>query len=255
MPLTLLSNTFGSRRTRRRACLAAGLLIAAVGGIAWLSGGSSDHPSTCFGTTSQGALREAWKLPRAGENFRVYSAFGWFGGRTFVHSSVHAIVLESYERLAARMPAHRFVYGETGRAEGGRFRPHRTHQNGLSVDFMVPVRDASGAVRELPTSALDRFGYGHEFDAAGKLGDLHIDFEAIGVHLSELSRAAAARRVRIARVIFAPELLKHLRRTPAWSGVEALPFMSKPAWIRHDEHYHVDFAVACEPLPANAGEN
>lgn len=24
--------------------------------------------------------------------------------------------------------------------------------------------------------------------------------------------------------------------------------MTKPAWIRHDEHYHVDVETACRPL-------
>lgn len=27
-----------------------------------------------------------------------------------------------------------------------------------------------------------------------------------------------------------------------------IPFMKEKAWIRHDEHYHVDFSVACKPL-------
>lgn len=24
--------------------------------------------------------------------------------------------------------------------------------------------------------------------------------------------------------------------------------MQRDAWLRHDEHYHVDFAVSCKPL-------
>jgi len=27
-----------------------------------------------------------------------------------------------------------------------------------------------------------------------------------------------------------------------------LNFMKGEAWVRHDEHYHVDFAVPCKPL-------
>lgn len=213
-----------------------------------MSGWSSDQPSTCLGTSSRGALRDAWKLPRSGANFRAYSDVGWLLGRTFVHSRVHAVVLGAYARLAASDPAYPFVYGETGWAGGGRFRPHRTHQNGLAVDFMVPVRDSSGAVRELPTSPFHEFGYGLEFDKAGRLGDLRIDFAAIARHLSALKRAAASERVKIVRVIFEPELLPHLRVTPAWQDIADLPFMRKPAWIRHDEHYHVDFEVACQAL-------
>ena len=221
---------------------------ALLGALVWVSGCSSEHSSTCFGTSGEGALRDAWKLPRRGSNFRAYSAVGWLLGRTFVHSSVHAVVLEAYERLATSQPGVTFIYGETGLQRGGRFRPHRSHQNGLSVDFMVPVRDSAGQRRELPTSISDKFGYDLEFDDAGKLGDLQIDFELIARHLAELQRSASSQRVQIARVIFDPKLSERLKTTKAWPQISALPFMLKPAWIRHDEHYHVDFQVRCHPL-------
>ena len=223
-------------------------LVGMLTAIAWSSGTSSDRPSTCFGTSSRGGLRDAWKLPRSGANFRAYSDLGWLLGRTFVHSAVHQVVLDAYGRLAAAHPEYQFVYGETGHASGGSLEPHRTHQNGLSVDFMVPVRDGSGASVELPTSVFRKFGYGLEFDDAGTLGELRIDFEAMALHLAELKRSAKARRLPIARVIFDPKLRAHLARTRAWAQIRDLPFMTKPAWIRHDEHYHVDFATACRPL-------
>lgn len=223
-------------------------MLGVLGALAWTSGSSSDRPSTCFGSVSRGALREAWKLPRSGTNFRAYSDLGWLLGRTFVHSAVHQVVIDAYQRLATARPEHEFVYGETGFESGGSFEPHRTHQNGVSVDFMVPVRDASGAVVELPTSVFRKFGYGLEFDDAGKLGDLRIDFEAMALHLAELKRSAKRRRIRIARVIFDPELRSLLARTPTWVEIKDLPFMTKPPWVRHDEHYHVDFELPCRPL-------
>jgi len=238
-----------SPQRRWRKVFALGVVVLALlGALAWTSGSSSARPSTCFGTSSAGALRDAWKLPRTGANFRVYSDLGWFAGRTFVHSSVYGVVLDAYRALAAAHPDYRFVYGETGFQAGGVFEPHRTHQNGLSIDFMVPVRDASGAIVELPTSALRKFGYGLEFDDVGKLGELRIDFEAIALHLVQLKRLAASRGVRIARVIFDAKFRAHLTRTRTWPQIRDLPFMTKPAWIRHDEHYHVDFSVPCKPL-------
>jgi penicillin-insensitive murein DD-endopeptidase len=213
----------------------------------WASGWSSDQPSVCYGSSSRGALRHAWKLPRKGSNFRAYSATGWLLGRTFVHSAVHAVVLNAYAQVEASRPELRFVYGETGFARGGRFRPHRTHQNGLSVDFMVPIRDASGAVQEVPTSAVGKFGYGLEFDDAGALGNLRIDFEAVALHLAALKRSAARYGMRIGRVIFDPKLRERLTMTAHWRDIADLPFMLAPAWIRHDEHYHVDFDVPCRP--------
>ena len=43
--------------------------------------------------------------------------------------------------LERTQPGVKFVYGETGWPDGGPMPPHRTHRNGMSVDFMVPVRD------------------------------------------------------------------------------------------------------------------
>jgi penicillin-insensitive murein DD-endopeptidase len=232
--------------------LTRGLLGVAIAcaGLAWASGCSSDRPSTCFGRTSNGALRDAWKLPRTGPNFRAYSAVGWLLGRTFVHSSVHLVLVDAYSRLEASSPELKLVYGETGFESGGRFRPHRTHQNGLSVDFMVPLRDSSGNTQEISTAIWNKLGYGLEFDAAGRLGDLRIDFEAIALHLAELKRSTANHGVRIGRVIFDPKLRERLAATKRWPDIADLPFMLKPAWVRHDEHYHVDFEVPCKPLAA-----
>lgn len=103
------------------------------------------------------------------------------------------VVEEAYAAMARRHPDVRFVYGETGLAEGGPFKPHRTHQNGLAVDFFVPVRNRESESVPLPTHVLNKWGYDVELD--GKLR-----------------------------------------------------FSTRPAWVRHDEHYHVDFAVPCQPL-------
>ena len=50
-----------------------------------------------------------------------------------------------------------------GWPKGGAFWPHRSHENGLSVDVFVPVRDAAGQAREVPTWPWNRFGYGLDF--------------------------------------------------------------------------------------------
>jgi len=246
--ITVFERLRGYRLAIRQGKLLFGCAMAVVAALLWVGGRSSDRPSTCFGTGSRGALRDAWKLPRKGDNFRPYSVLGWLAGRTFVHGAVHEIVVDAYARLAATHPEYKFVYGETGFARGGSFEPHRTHQNGLSVDFMVPVRDATGAPVEIPTSIIEKFGYDLEFNDSGKLGELEIDFEAIALHLAELKNAASRRHAKIVRVIFDPKLRQRLTSTRAWPKIKALPYMTKPAWIRHDEHYHVDFEVPCRPL-------
>ncbi len=204
--------------------------------------------STCYGTTSRGALKNACQLPSTGSNFRPYSDLGIRLGRTYVHCAVAEVVESAYQSLAASHPAKVFVYGETGFEAGGQFRPHKTHQNGLSIDFMVPVINQPGESVSLPTGPANKFGYSLEFDSDGVLGELTIDFEAIVAHLTALKAAAAESGIGIWRVIFDPELQPRLRELPAWSGIADLKFSARRSWVRHDEHYHVDFAVPCKAL-------
>jgi len=203
--------------------------------------------SRCFGTVSKGRIEGSVKLPLSGANFSVYSKLAATAGRTHVHSKVAAILEASYRALAVSSPGTVYVYGEAGWPSGGRFRPHRTHQNGLSVDFFVPVRNAKGNSVPLPTNTLDRFGYDVEFDGAGKYGEYTIDFEALAEHLYQLDVAAKSLSSGIALVIFDSQYLPRLFATTRGEYLKQnLPFMKGTPWVRHDEHYHVDFAVPCE---------
>ncbi|WP_284619596.1 penicillin-insensitive murein endopeptidase [Aquabacterium humicola] len=205
--------------------------------------------SQCFGTVSKGRLENGVALPTQGANFSAYSRIAAAAGRTHVHSTVEAIVTDAYAALRSSQPAVAYVYGETGWADGGRIRPHRTHQNGLSVDFFVPVRDARGRSVALPTGPTNRFGYDIEFDADGRFGEYTIDFVALAEHLRALDVAARARGATIALVILDPRYLPRLFGTPQGEALKrSLPFMKRDAWVRHDEHYHVDFALPCKPL-------
>lgn len=205
--------------------------------------------SVCYGTTSDGSLENGWKLPASGPNFSAHWAIGRIAGRSYVHSSVHPVLLDAYAQLAEDMPTTVFVYGETGWKKGGQFKPHKTHRNGLSVDFMVPVLDSKGDSVELPSSILNQWGYDLEFDSKGRLDDLEIDFQAIAEHLYQLHVASKARDIDIWRVIFDPKLQPFLQGSLRWPYLsEHLQFSTKRSWVRHDEHYHVDFDVPCEPL-------
>ncbi len=204
--------------------------------------------SICYGTPEKGRLEGGISLLRSGPNFEPYSNLGVAAGRTCVHSAVAEIVSRAYADLARELPSTKFVYGETSWCAGGSFRPHKTHQNGTSVDFMVPVRDEGGRSVPLPTSAFNRFGYDIEFDATGRYEDLRVDFRAITAHLYFLEKQASARGVRIRRVILAPEFVRQLAGTH-WDAVSArVPFGTRKPWVRHDEHYHVDFLPGCKPL-------
>lgn len=208
---------------------------------------SAEPPSTsvCYGTVSNGRIDGAVQLPLRGPNFEAYSALTRVLGRNYVHSTVAEIVLAAYAALELSQPEKTYVYGETGAAAGGPFPPHRTHENGLSVDFFVPVLDGAGTSTPLRTNMSNRFGYDIEFDAEARHGDVTIDFPAMAEHLFELRRAARARGVDVRLVIVTPSYLGRLLATPRGPALQALPFMKGEAWVRHDEHYHLDFSLPC----------
>ncbi|HEY0663858.1 MAG TPA: penicillin-insensitive murein endopeptidase [Thiobacillaceae bacterium] len=225
---------------RARSILAAGALALLAAGAASAAG------SRCYGTVGNGRIEGSVKLPTRGSNFEAYSVLGAAAGRTYVHSRVSDVLLAAYAELARTHPGKKYVYGETGWAGGGRFRPHRTHQNGLSVDFFVPVVDANGKSAVLPIVPTNKLGYDIEFDASGRFGQYAIDFEALAEHLYQLDVAARTRGIGIAMVILDREYLPKLFSTARGRYLrEKIPFMKGKPWVRHDEHYHVDFAVRC----------
>ena len=210
---------------------------------------AADLDSTCYGTTSNGSLVRGLSLPLNGDNFRSYSSIGNLLGRTYVHSKVKSVVMNAFQTLSETAPGKVFQYGETGLENGGPFKPHKTHQNGLSVDFMVPVLDEKGKSTWLPTKLFNKFGYGIEFDASGAYKTLKIDFVAIASHLITLDHEAVKAGIEIWRVIFDPQLQPFLFQTSNGAYLQKnITFSKKPSWVRHDEHYHVDFRVECEPL-------
>ena len=95
-------------------------------------------------------------------------------------------MVSAYEALKLSHPDKVFKYAETGKKNGGVFKPHKTHQNGLPIDIMTPMKNSKGKSVHLPTHVFNRLGYDIELDSKNR------------------------------------------------------------SWVRHDDHYHVDFEVACE---------
>lgn len=203
--------------------------------------------SICYGTPENGSLEKSWQLPTNGVNFQAYSSLGIGLGRTYLHSKVHRVVVDAYHELAKVRPKTVYVYGETSAKNGGQFRPHKTHQNGLSVDFMVPILDSDGRSVPLPTGPFNKFGYGIEFSDAGVYDGFNIDFEAMADHLIAVNESAGKNGIKIRRVIFDNALQTKLFKTKRGEYLKGLiVFSKKPPWVRHDEHYHVDFNVDCK---------
>lgn len=209
----------------------------------------SAEQSTCYGTAANGRLKNGVKLPSAGDNFVTYSDLAGLLGRTYMHTIARDIVLSAYTSLKNSHPNKVFKYAETGFEEGGPFKPHKTHQNGLSIDFMSPVLDKQGKSVHLPTHPFNKYGYNIEFDGKGSYGDYRIDFEAMAAHLIALNNAAKEHKAKIWRVIFDPALQSFLFKTRHGEYLRRhITFSKKRSWVRHDEHYHVDFGVGCEAL-------
>jgi penicillin-insensitive murein endopeptidase len=206
--------------------------------------------STCYGTTDNGRIENAWELPTSGDNFRAYSLIGITLGRNYVHSDVYEVVVNAYKELKTSEPNMTFVYGETGLKNGGKFSPHKTHQNGLSVDFFVPIINTKTEKPDtLPTGVATKFGYSIEFDTMGRYKDYTIDFDAMAQHIIQLKTAADKQNIKIKRVIFDNDLQKLLFQSPTGKQLPGLvTFSTKKPWVRHDEHYHIDFDVPCKKM-------
>ena len=100
----------------------------------------------------------------------------------------------------------------------------------------------------LPTSVSNKLGYDIEFDSNARYENYTIDFEATAEHLYQLQLAAKAHGAGITLAIFDTEFLPKLFATKHGAYLQKeLPFMKGKPWVRHDEHYHIDFRIACKP--------
>jgi penicillin-insensitive murein endopeptidase len=215
--------------------------------IALFSSPISAEESICYGTTSDGRLVNGVQLPASGKNYTGYSAIARIAGRTYVHSTVESIIVSAYKDLEKEQPEKMFKYAETGFQDGGQFRPHKTHRNGLSVDFMTPVINPKGKSVHLPTNLLNKLGYNIEFDDNDKYNNLSIDYDALAAHITFLHKQSIKHGHNIWRVIFDPKLQSHLFNTQYADYLKKnILFSKKRSWVRHDEHYHVDFSIACK---------
>jgi len=205
--------------------------------------------STCYGSTKDGRLDNGVQLPSKGVNFVSYGKVPEILGRTYVHSTVYKIVIDAYYMLEQELPGRVFKYAETGYQQGRQFKPHKTHQNGLSIDFMVPVLDENGKSLHLPTNPLNKYGYNISFDDKGNFENYRIDYTALAAHIVALHKSALKYKVNLWRVLFAPELQPYLYSTSYGDYIKQnITIPNKKSWVRHDEHYHVDFDVKCKQM-------
>ena len=170
-------------------------------------------PSVSKGTPSNGSLENAWLLPFGGENWSFYDSASYLNGRAYLNGALLQVVTESYQRLAQSTPDRHWKVMDCSFRQGGQIWPHRTHRNGLSIDFMVPLTRAGAIYTERD------YGLHHymmQFDDDGALisdTEVKIDFVAMGKHLLALDDAAREKGVGITKVILKIDLQDDLKAT------------------------------------------
>ncbi|MEW5855329.1 MAG: penicillin-insensitive murein endopeptidase [Myxococcota bacterium] len=198
--------------------------------------------ATSFGGGACGKLSGGVALPCSGGNYESFSSLACTLGRNHLHPLVARTVTDAYALLQARHPDRRWQYGETGFRDGGRFWPHRTHRAGVSADFFVPVsRGVEPAL--LPVHPFNLLGYGVDVDARGVSGALRVDFRALADHLAALEEAGKVHGVEVRLVILDKPLQKLLLHEVPAARAFKKRFNKGTPWVRHDEHYHVEFTI------------
>ena len=205
--------------------------------------------SKSIGVPGKGSMTNGKMIPYSGENFHYFSKMSYLNGRAFVNHNLKALVLESYQDLFVQFPEQEFGIMECSKKSGGKISGHRTHQNGLSIDFMTPVMKEGE-----PYYGLDYLGAAHymlAFNNDGKLiaePSLEIDFEMMGQHILALHKKAKKHNLRIKKIILKKELKDDFYKTKSGAAVKKKGIyitMNLPPRINesHDDHYHIDFQV------------
>lgn len=204
--------------------------------------------SISIGTVSNGSLENGYILPFSGKNFHYFDTSSYLHNRCFVNLKVKETLLAALAQLETITPGRSYGLMECSNEHGGKIHPHRTHQNGLSVDCMTPlVKDGN------PYTDLDFIGAPHylmDFDATGHSTEdpsVSIDFETMAKHLLAVIAAAKQHGLKVEKIIWKTELRDELFATESGkrlkaTGVYVTTRLSPLINALHDDHYHIDFA-------------
>ena len=209
----------------------------------------NDLTSESIGTVAKGQLKNGKLIPFKGKNFTYFDTQSYLNGRAYLNDKVLNTLLNAYKEFEILLPQRMFYVMECSNQDGGILFPHRTHQNGLSIDFMMPlVKDGK------PFYGLDTLGADHyflEFDNQGRYKEdpsISIDFNLVAQHILILNKMAKLLGVELSKVIINTDLKDELFATKfgkvlKTSGIYLVQKLSPLINSLHDDHYHIDFDV------------
>jgi penicillin-insensitive murein endopeptidase len=206
--------------------------------------------SESIGSVRDGKLKNGWLMPFEGENFNFFSRFSYYIlNNAYVHSSVYHTLMDAYKTCETTCPGKEFVLMECSRKRGGHMLIHWTHQNGISVDFMVPKKRSDG--RTILSNHAGMFHYLLQFTTEGRLKlsrKTTIDFETMAKHIIALDDAAIKHGLRIRKILFNTTMQDELYKTETGQEIlrreiRIIPHLNDLVNRFHDDHYHVDFEL------------
>ncbi len=204
--------------------------------------------SVSIGSVRNGSVQNAYLADWKGVNYSYFSFTSYFlADNAYLHSDIYHVIKKAYKTCESTCPDIHFKLMECGNTEGGKMYFHRTHQNGLGVDFMIPNTRNGESFRWF-----DQLGMLHyllEYDEHGRnnlFPSVELDFETMAKHILALDDAAQEQGYRIYKVILKVELLDDFFSTPSGQkvrerGIYFMPRLYPLANKVHDDHYHIDF--------------
>ncbi len=214
-----------------------------------------DTISESIGTVSNGSLKHGKLVPYKGRNFMYFDRTSYLEGRAFLNDLALKSMLSTYDSLLAALPQRYFNVMECSHEHGGEMFPHRTHQNGLSIDFMMPlVKDGS------PYYGLDTIGLEHyalQFDDNGRYTKdttITIDFDLVARQILLLDHFAKQNGLAVFKVIIKIELKDELFATQYGqrlkeSRIYVVRGLSPLINSLHDDHFHIDLGFKFTKTP------
>ena len=201
--------------------------------------------SKSIGTRSNGKLENAYLFPYTGTNYKYFSFISYyFLNNAYSNSRVYNTVIDAYKSLEETCPDNTFYIMECSDKHGGKLALHKTHQNGMSIDFMIPKKK-----NWIQYNNIGLLHYLLEFDHSGKLNfhkTVEIDYETMAKHILALDKAGKKHGLKIKMVILKIELKDDFYKTKSGKLVKEKGIyfaQSLGHWTNkmHDDHYHIDF--------------